>query len=186
MDDKDSLRRNIRARRSEYVAHHGEAALSLAFSKAPTPLAQLFASRKIVAGYVAVGSEADPMRLLAEAEQVGATIALPHVTSRAAPMRFLRWNVGDPLEQGPFNLMQPAADSPQLAPDLCLVPLVGFDRDGNRLGQGAGHYDRALSLLPDCFRVGLAWSVQEVTALPADPWDQPLDAICTEKEWIVS
>ena len=53
-----------------------------------------------------------------------------------------------------------------------------------RLGQGAGFYDRAFARLPAALRIGLAWSVQEVDILPADPWDAPLHAVVTEKEWI--
>ena len=53
-----------------------------------------------------------------------------------------------------------------------------------RLGQGAGHYDRALSLLDSAFIVGIAWSAQEAPLLPADPWDIPLNAVLTEKAWI--
>jgi 5-formyltetrahydrofolate cyclo-ligase len=53
-----------------------------------------------------------------------------------------------------------------------------------RLGQGAGFYDRAFARLPAARRIGLAWSAQEADALPADPWDVPLHAVATEKEWI--
>ena len=66
-----------------------------------------------------------------------------------------------------------------------LTPLVAFDRRGNRLGQGAGHYDRAFATLPSAWRVGVAWSVQECEELKADTWDIPLHAVVTEKEWIV-
>jgi 5-formyltetrahydrofolate cyclo-ligase len=52
------------------------------------------------------------------------------------------------------------------------------------LGQGGGHYDRALSLLGQAITVGIAWSIQEIDFLPADPWDMPLNHILTEKEWI--
>ena len=76
-------------------------------------------------------------------------------------------------------------DLAELTPDIVLTPLVGFDRRGTRLGQGAGHYDRAFAAHPAAWRVGIAWSVQEVDALPADAWDVPLHAIATEREWIV-
>jgi 5-formyltetrahydrofolate cyclo-ligase len=54
----------------------------------------------------------------------------------------------------------------------------------NRLGQGGGYYDRAFARYPDALRIGLAWSVQEHDALPADPWDLPLHIILTEVELI--
>jgi 5-formyltetrahydrofolate cyclo-ligase len=54
-----------------------------------------------------------------------------------------------------------------------------------RLGQGAGHYDRALSVLDNCTSIGVAWSVQQANILPTDPWDVPLDAVLTERSWII-
>ena len=99
-------------------------------------------------------------------------------------MRFLAWQVGDPLVAGPSGLLQPAADTKAVVPDTILVPLIGFDRALNRLGQGAGYYDRAFATLTDARRIGLAWSVQELSALPCDPWDEPLHAIATERGWI--
>jgi 5-formyltetrahydrofolate cyclo-ligase len=100
-------------------------------------------------------------------------------------MRFRVHRPGEALAAGPFAAGQPSESAPAVAPDLVLVPLVGFDRAGNRLGQGGGHYDRALAALPTARAVGLAWSIQEVPALPVETWDQPLDAIWTERELIV-
>jgi len=97
------------------------------------------------------------------------------------PIRFLAWQLGEPLVDGPFNLRQPDPASPEVEPDVILTPLVGFDRRLNRLGQGAGHYDRAFARYEAAWRVGVAWSVQEVPAIPADIWDVPLHAIITEE-----
>ena len=156
----------------------------VSFSKAPSPLAQFFQPGKIVAGYIAIGSEANPSALLLAAHERGCVTALPFVTSRASPMQFLLWMPGDPLEPGAFGLMQPRATADVVAPDVLLVPLVAFDSRLMRLGQGAGHYDRALSLLPQSLAIGIAWSVQHAAAINADPWDLPMDAILTEKSWI--
>lgn len=156
----------------------------MAFSCLPSPLASLCTPDKVVAGYIATGSEADASKLLIAAEAKGCTLALPHVTSRVAPMRFLKWSSKDRLESGPFGLLQPVESAPVVVPDIILVPLVAFDRQLMRLGQGAGHYDRALSILENCFAVGIAWSAQQTDILPADPWDVPLDAVLTEKSWI--
>jgi 5-formyltetrahydrofolate cyclo-ligase len=139
----------------------------------------------VVAGYMPLGSEADPAPLIAAARAAGCRIALPHVTGRSAPMRFLAWDAAAPLVAGLYGLLQPPADAPELRPDIVLTPLVGFDRTGRRLGQGAGYYDRVFAQLPDAWRVGIAWSVQQVDACPADPWDVPLHAIATESDWIV-
>jgi 5-formyltetrahydrofolate cyclo-ligase len=69
--------------------------------------------------------------------------------------------------------------------DVALMPGLAWDRAGNRLGRGAGYYDRLLAH-PDwrAFRCGLFFATQEFPALPADPWDQPLQAVVTEREII--
>lgn len=136
----------------------------------------------VVAAYHPIAGEIDPAPLVDAARAAGCRIALPHVIDRPTPIRFL--SADGPLVQGPFGLTQPPADAEPLAPALILAPLVAFDRRGNRLGWGAGHYDRAFAEHPDAWRVGVAWSVQEVEALTPDPWDVPLHAIVTESEWI--
>ena len=137
-----------------------------------------------VASYVPVGAEADPAPLARAAVAAGCVIALPHVVDRATPLRFLAWETEAELAAGPFGLHQPADTAQELTPDIILTPLVGFDRSGNRLGQGAGHYDRAFAAHPGAWRIGVAYALQEVALYP-DPWDVPLHAIATDKEWIV-
>jgi len=182
---KAQLRVELRARRDEMVAGLDSAARLLSFRAAPTPLKELIARAHCVAGYRPQGSEADPAALIAFAAETGKTIALPYVERRSVPMRFLAWKPGDPLIPGQWGLEQPdPATAPEVAPDLFLAPLVGFDRRLHRLGQGAAYYDRAFARYPDAVRVGIAWHVQEVDFVPDDPWDLPLDAVLTEREWI--
>ena len=182
--DKQSQRLEFRKKRNQFVDALSSQDRALAFSKIPSPLAQFLLPGKIVAGYIAIGSEVNPAALLAQAHKMGCDIALPHVTSKTAPMRFLRWTPGDALVPGPFGLQQPVDDAPLCTPDIVLAPLVAFDDRLMRLGQGAGHYDRALSLLDHAVAIGLAWSVQHAPALASDSWDMPLDAILTEKSWM--
>lgn len=182
--DKASQRLKYRQLRDEFVSSLSDATKSLAFSRIPSPLKAILRPGLILAGYIRKDSEADPSAILAQASAMGCYIALPHVTGRSTPMRFLRWTPGDPLIPGPFGLLQPSDDAEICSPDVALVPLVAFDSRLNRLGQGAGHYDRALSILENTAAVGLAWSVQMAPALIADPWDVPLDAVLTEKSWI--
>lgn len=184
-EDKARLRAELRARRDAFVATMDLAGRTFAFRTPPSPLKALIERASVIAGYRAVGSEADPSALVEFAAAAGKTIALPHVERRSVPMRFLRWTPGEPLVPGPVGLEQPVlGQSPELAPDLFLAPLLGFDRRMHRLGQGAAFYDRAFARYPDAVRVGLAWHVQEVDMVPDDPWDVPLHAILTEREWI--
>jgi 5-formyltetrahydrofolate cyclo-ligase len=178
------MRRRFRNIREEYVASLCSQDKELSFSRPPSVLKSLLTPEKTVAAYVAVGAEADPLTLLRFAFDAGCKTALPYVVGKVSPMRFLAWSPGDRLEQGPFELLQPNADCEPVTPDIILVPLIAFDRKLSRLGQGAGHYDRALSQMENSIAIGVAWSVQESASLITDPWDIPLDAVLTEKEWI--
>jgi 5-formyltetrahydrofolate cyclo-ligase len=109
-----------------------------------------------------------------EARAVGAIAAFPCFANPAKPFRFL---AGDPLEPGPFGIMQPAKRHPVVLPDLVLVPLVAVDRQGTRLGRGKGHYDRALASLKKSGArlIGVGWPLQRLPQIiPADQWDVPL------------
>lgn len=138
----------------------------------------------VIASYVPVGGEADPAPLAAAAIARGWRLALPHVTTRAAPMRFLSCFPDAPLVPGPFGLRQPESSAEPLSPDIILTPLVAFDDRLARLGQGAGYYDRAFAALPDAVRLGIGWSIQRVPKVPVDPWDVPLHGVITDIGWI--
>ena len=110
----------------------------------------------------------------------GGRLALPAVVDGRLVFRAHR--PGVPLRPGPFGIAEPTGAA--LVPDLVLVPLLAFRRDGTRLGYGAGHYDRWLAAHPSARAVGLAYAAQEMPALPAEPHDAPLHAVLTERELI--
>jgi len=91
-----------------------------------------------------------------------------------------------------YGIQEPSAiDKPWPANrfDVLLIPLVAFDRSGTRIGMGAGYYDRALEALSHQisskpYIVGLAHYFQEINSLDRKPWDVPLDAILTDREFI--
>jgi 5-formyltetrahydrofolate cyclo-ligase len=178
MIDKTTLRASIRGRRDAFVAGNPPAIT------VPAQFTQRLSHGLTIASYVPLGSEADPSPLARQAVEAGCVLALPHITSRAEPMRFLAWETEAALIAGPFGLSQPAADAIELRPDIILTPLVAFDAKLNRLGQGAGHYDRAFERFPDAWRIGVAWSVQQVESLPVEPWDVALHALVTEQGWM--
>lgn len=173
---KSSLRATMRARRAEL-------ALTARPIEPPPQLLAMLATAGVVASYLPVSGEADPALLMQAALEHGCRLALPHVTGRGQPMRFLSWMPGQPLITGLFGLRQPDPHAEELAPDLVLTPLLAFDRTFNRLGQGAGYYDRAFAALPAVLRIGVAWSIQRVDTLPTHPWDVPLHGIVTETGW---
>ena len=178
MIDKPVLRAKIRGIRDAFVA---DSSPTIAV---PTEFTVRLSHGLTITSYVPVGSEADPAPLARAAAEAGCVLALPHVTIRSEPMRFLAWETEAALEAGPFGLSQPAADAIELRPDIILTPLLAFDARLDRLGQGAGYYDRAFARFPDVWRVGVAWSVQQVDDLPVEPWDMPLHAVVTEQGWI--
>lgn len=172
MIDKRALRARLRAERDRFVESGPSPLLP------PTSFVDALSPGVIVASYRPIGSEADPAAFDRAALAAGAILALPFVTDRATPIDFRI--AAAPLVAGPFGLVQPSADAATVDPDIIVTPLLGFDSHGNRLGQGAGHYDRAFAQWPDALRIGVAWSIQAVDALPADPWDVPLHMIVTE------
>jgi 5-formyltetrahydrofolate cyclo-ligase len=183
--NKAELRKTLRARRASLAADPAwRADLLIHTLFVADHVTRRLGDAKIVSGYVSDGEEVDSTPILFAAIDRGLTVALPHVATREGPMRFLHWEPGDTLVPGAFGLLQPRSDAPEVSPDVILAPLVGFDRRLARIGKGAGFYDRAFARLPDARRIGLAWSAQEVESLPTDPWDVPLHAIATEREWI--
>jgi len=137
--------------------------------------------------YHPMGSEMDPRPLLARLRHPGALAALPAAGDRDQPMSFRQWEPAMRLEPDAYGIPAPPHLSPVVEPDLVIAPLLAFDRSGRRLGQGAGHYDRALSLLrarKPVFVVGLGFAGQEVADLPHEDHDQRLDAILTETDYI--
>ena len=178
---KRHLRERLRFRRRHFVANLDGMAQLAAFRALPAPLAEIVSAASPVAAYVASGDEPDILPML-----TGSTLALPYHGRRNETMEFRHWRPEEPLVKGPWGTRQPAETAPSACPALILCPLVGFDRRGGRLGQGGGHYDRFLAANPHVPRIGVAWSVQEVDAVPMQPPDERLDAVLTEQEYIVT
>lgn len=171
---RQELRQSLRQARKAFVASHA----------APFPILPALAQRlrqyRCIGGYQAIGSEASVEDLLIFCAGNGIETALPCTDGRDVIMRFRRWQPGDALERSDFGFDQPLSSEPVVTPDCLLVPLVGFDVMGNRLGQGAGHYDRYIASNPGAERIGIAWSVQQCDSIRGESWDMPLDAVCTE------
>lgn len=136
-----------------------------------------------VAGYMPIGSEIDPRLLMLRLAAAGAVLCLPDAVAEETPLEFRRWAPDDLLDTGRFGISVPARDAEILDPDLVLVPMLAFDRQGRRLGYGGGYYDRSLARLRaarEVLAVGLAFSGQVRDDLPAGPHDVRLDWIVTE------
>jgi len=180
--DKKSLRKEMRQLRREHVAALPASTSALVFMRPPGALANLVPEGGTVGLYHAAGAEAPTASYAGWFYENGRHLALPWFANREAPMIFRGWSNPwdeDALEPGPFGLGQPSTDSPDLVPDLVIVPLLAFTERGERLGQGAGHYDRWLAAHPQTVAFGLAWDCQLVDHLPTEPHDRMLRAIVT-------
>jgi len=145
------------------------------------------ASGTVIAGYMPMRNEADPLPLMRALAARGARLALPAVVARDAPLVFRAWREDDALLAGPFGTRHPVETMPQLVPDIVLVPLAAFDRRGHRIGYGGGYYDRTLAALrvqKQLVAAGVAFAVQEVQTVPASHHDAVLDVVLTDLECI--
>ncbi|MBW0006238.1 MAG: 5-formyltetrahydrofolate cyclo-ligase [Sphingomonas sp.] len=176
---KEALRRAALDARKAFVRTLSDADRALLERRLAEHLTSLFAGVAVVGGYCPLGSEISPLPATEEARAVGAIVAYPCFSHPAKPFRF---QAGDPLEPGPFGIMQPARRHPVVEPDLVLVPLIAVDWHGTRLGRGKGHYDRALMGLKKkgARLIGLGWPLQMLSeTIPADAWDVPLDGFAS-------
>ena len=177
--DKMALRRLARERRQAFIAtlsaaERGKLAQALAEVLEPH-----LAVSRITGGYYPLPNEISPLPAMAKVASTGAITAFPAFADHQTPFRFL---AGEPVETGPWAVLQPALDAPHVFPDLVLVPLVAVDRAGTRLGQGKGHYDRVLGGLREhgALLIGVGWPVQMLDSIiPIDPWDVPLDGFAS-------
>jgi 5-formyltetrahydrofolate cyclo-ligase len=130
--------------------------------------------------YGAMPDEVDAAPLIAALRARGERIALPRVDGERLT---LHWHGEDaPGATGSFGLTEPLPDAPEADPaeiDLVIVPGVAFDAACNRLGMGAGYYDRLLAEMPRAVTVGVAFDEQVVDEVPCEPHDRPLDAVVT-------
>ena len=139
----------------------------------------------VISGYSPIRSEIDPAPLMRKLAEQGAKLALPAVMARGKSLAFRAWFPDDRLMMGPLGILEPSPAAAELIPDIMLVPLAAFDAGGHRIGYGAGHYDFTLEHLRKVkaiTAVGIAFAVQQIKAVPAQPHDVALDFVLTEKK----
>ncbi len=139
--------------------------------------------KKIIGGYYPVNYEIDDLSLLYELEKKKIKIALPSV-KKNFKMKFIQCSLRDPLNVNHYGIPEPKKGK-IVYPDILLVPLVAFDKKLNRLGYGAGYYDRIIEILrrkKKIILIGLAFHFQEISFIPTSKYDQKLDYILTNKK----
>jgi 5-formyltetrahydrofolate cyclo-ligase len=191
-EQRPALRKTLRERRAAVPASERIAA-------AQALVAQLeqvpeFMTDRRIGGYWAVDGELPLMALMGGLRARGQVYYLP-VVGAGRQLRFAAWRPGDPIAtNNRYGIPEPVcAPADLLAPgelDVVVVPLLGFDRRGHRLGFGGGYYDRSFAYLhgrTDVGKpvlIGVGYALQEVDALDVQPWDVHLDYVATERELI--
>jgi 5-formyltetrahydrofolate cyclo-ligase len=192
MTNRSDKRQQLRARRralNDNERLHRSRTLCRQLSRQP-----LFHNSHKIAAYLPADGEIATQPLIELAwrmkKQVYLPVLRPFLENR---LWFARFDADTRLVSNRYGIAEPELVhrqriTPQ-ALDIVLAPLVGFDRDGNRLGMGGGFYDRSFAYLlrrkhwrkPRL--IGLAYGFQRLPRLPVQPWDVPLTAVATESEW---
>lgn len=178
---KTALRSHLRAKR---------VAISFAYRRraagqCATRLLRLLGGSRRVAVYLSAHSELSTIPLVAALLRRGRRVYVP-MTRRDFRMCFVPLRPGMPLRRSPLGLPQPVSTRGTVSAgafDAIVLPLLGFDAKGRRLGNGGGYYDRALSGLGRTRRpqlIGYAFAIQQADELPEEPWDIPLHTVVTE------
>ncbi|MGJ8686725.1 MAG: 5-formyltetrahydrofolate cyclo-ligase [Spongiibacteraceae bacterium] len=189
--EKTQLRAQLRAQRQALSTEQQNYAARRLFYRL-LKLAE-YRGAKTLAAYLANDGEISLTPLLCHA--TSSYLPVVNFSKGQGQMDFYRYRPGQTLSKNRFGIAEPACkpqhriDVQQL--DIILLPLVGFDRTGGRLGMGGGFYDRSLAFKADQKHgnrkpliVGIAHHCQEVEQLPREPWDIPLDLIITDRELI--
>lgn len=193
-DPRTLLRRQLRqARRALTPREQRAASERLLRQLAHHPL---FRRSRHIAFYLANDGEIDPYLLMQRARELGKHCYLPVLRRWPAnQMHFQRLRPDQRWTTNRYGIREPRPDPRwQVSPwrlDLVLMPLVGFDDQGNRLGMGGGYYDRMFAYRrtrahwPGPRLLGLAHHCQKVDQLPVAPWDVPLDGIVSDQQIIL-
>ncbi len=177
--DKADARLTMKARRAAIPAtERGRLSATLVeidLSALPPP-------PQMVSGFLPIRDEIDPRPLMAVLRRRGYGLCLPVMQGRTKPLLFRAYSPGDHLGSAEWDIQEPLAGAAEIDPDILLVPLLAFDAAGNRLGYGAGHYDRSIAGLKQhkpIVTVGLAFDQQHIDAVPHLEYDEPLDWVLT-------
>lgn len=188
-DERGALRRDLLRRRralsEEEAAKAGRAVLNTLLSHS------FMTSPRLVASYASLRGEVGTAEINRTLLTLGHTLCLPVVDpDGAGVMRFHRTDKGSVFTEDRYGIREPLPSMDTLVEDqsidVVLLPLVGFDAQGNRLGMGGGYYDRLLKRLSSrTLLIGIAYDFQEVRSINAKEWDMPVDEVITPTRHLV-
>lgn len=188
---KRTLRSELRARRKACAPASGSLQARQLGEQVADVLEQAVDWSQVgaTAVYAAVGHELDAAPLGQRLRARGIRTCYPRVRSKEPPqLDFVAIADEAELVSAPFGLREPhpdAASVPLSEIDVFVVPGLGFDQHGQRLGQGRSYYDRVLHMHPSALRVGVFHSCQQLSAVPCEPHDEGLDLVVTPTACLV-
>jgi 5-formyltetrahydrofolate cyclo-ligase len=185
IDEQKAIIRRDAVTRREALPPDQRAAAAATIAARPFPID--IPPGAIVSGFSPLKSEVNPFPLMRSLAGGGARLALPVVAGRGKPLIMRKFAFGDALASGQWGIREPTADAAEVAPDVLLVPLLAFDRTGNRMGYGAGYYDMTITkfrAMKSIVAIGIAYAAQEILAVPVTERDARLDLVLTEREVI--
>lgn len=175
MNEKKEIRKKLKLKRAAAFCAHKNHAQDLI---ANFPFA--IEKNLIIAGFIPFGDEINILPLLKFLENNGAQLCLPRINYEMNEINFHSYQSDDFLEISKFGIKEPAAIKNILIPNWVLVPLLGYDKFGFRIGYGGGYYDRAIKKLREtknCKFIGIAFKEQEIDKIPIENHDERLDYI---------
>jgi len=182
---KEDLRKRLRARAREAAAARREE--DSAQARALLARQRVWREAKAVLFYAPLPDEIDLLPLLERALAEGKAVALPRYQANAGGYAAYQIeNFSRDCAPGKFGIPEPALRCPMMALnrlDLTLVPGVGFDAAGHRLGRGKGHYDRLLAEVAGT-RCGVGFDQQMAPEIPVEPHDVVMNCILTPTRWM--
>lgn len=173
---KQELREEIRRRKRQFSESQLKA-FSVAIIQRLLAHPRIMEAKTILL-YDSLGDEVDTHDALETLRLQGKTILLPKVISDGE-MEVRRYEGPGSLRKGPFGILEPAGEPfTQLGTiDIAVIPGMGFDHLGNRLGRGKGYYDRFLAQIPKVYKLGICFDFQKVDTLPTGRYDIRMNEI---------
>ncbi|EUK18498.1 5-formyltetrahydrofolate cyclo-ligase [Commensalibacter papalotli (ex Servin-Garciduenas et al. 2014)] len=181
LQEKCDLRNRLKLLRSQSDQYHKQYT-SFLIQNIVEFIHNSCATKDVIACFWPLDNEADLRPLLHQLIQCNYQVALPKTPTKGNPLSFHLWSPTVTMQEGRYKTMHPNTDI--IEPNFILVPLMAFDRCGNRLGYGGGYYDRTLQQFSGINCAGVAFSYQEVTQVPTERFDFGLPVIITEQEII--
>ncbi|RXE56163.1 5-formyltetrahydrofolate cyclo-ligase [Methanoculleus taiwanensis] len=177
---KQQIREDAKAVRSD-LSGDAVTRMSNAIRENVTPLLDRYTTIMV---YAAKEPEVETRDLIAGLLAGGKRIVVPIIERATCSLRLSYIDDLSVLVPGTFGVPEPLGSEIPADPaeiEVIVIPMLAFDRQGNRLGYGAGYYDRFLERCSQPVRIGIAYSCQEVERLPSEPDDVAMDFIVTEK-----